>query len=335
MKNYKVAIAASIIAAPMLLNSTVAQAEDSDGHWYLGGSTGYFSPDNDRMGGAESGGNVRTVGAQVGYQFNRAWSIESGFQVDAGSQGKFDLKTYDLNFVRHWGDDVRFLVEAGYTHISVGPDSDALSSIDNVGAGWHAGAGVSAFLTDSLELRGVAKVIYTNDERYTDALGTLSLNYHFGQARAKTGRSQSVLGDSSGNDTLPPIQHREPIAVEPAPVVAPVPKMTYTLINFGSNEINVEGQYGTQLDEISSEISSTESRAVIEGHTDSVGAAKGNQYLSEDRAIMVKRELKKRGVNGEDLSTIGYGESRPVADNETGEGRAKNRRVEVKVFDKE
>jgi len=322
MKNYKAAIAVSA-----LLFSGVALAEDKSGHWYLGGATGYFKPDS-----ARESGNHRTAGAQVGYQFNDDWSIETGFQVDAGSPGDDNYTTYDLDFIRHWGDDIRFLVLGGYTHNDLETDD---RSIDNTGAGFHIGAGVSAFITDSLELRGEAKWIMTHDEDYKDALGTLALNYHFGQRAAAPARSQSALGASSSNETLPPIEHREPIEAKPVPVVAPAPKTTYTLINFDTGSIDIESQYGSQLDEISEDINTTDSRAVIEGHTDSTGNPQSNVYLSQDRAIMVKRELKKRGVNGEDLHTEGYGDTRPVADNDTAEGRAKNRRVEVKVFEKE
>jgi len=52
-----------------------------------------------------------------------------------------------------------------------------------------------------------------------------------------------------------------------------------------------------------------------------------------DRAITVKRELKNRGVSGDKLRAVGMGEEQPVATNDTAEGRAKNRRVEVKIYD--
>lgn len=71
---------------------------------------------------------------------------------------------------------------------------------------------------------------------------------------------------------------------------------------------------------------------VVEGHTDSVGPDAYNQKLSERRANAVRDVLVKQyGVSDGRVSAVGYGESRPVADNATAEGRAINRRVEAEV----
>jgi len=69
---------------------------------------------------------------------------------------------------------------------------------------------------------------------------------------------------------------------------------------------------------------------IIEGHTDNVGGAQFNLELSRKRAEAVKRWLvDKVGISEVRLTTVGYGLSRPIADNSTEEGRAKNRRVEL------
>jgi outer membrane protein OmpA-like peptidoglycan-associated protein len=73
---------------------------------------------------------------------------------------------------------------------------------------------------------------------------------------------------------------------------------------------------------------------VIEGHTDNVGKATANQTLSNQRALAVSRYLSDRGVAKGRLRAIGYGASKPVADNATDEGKAKNRRVELVIKDK-
>ena len=70
----------------------------------------------------------------------------------------------------------------------------------------------------------------------------------------------------------------------------------------------------------------------IEGHTDNVGRARANQILSQQRADTVRSFLiKEWGLNPEKLEAIGYGDSQPIAENTTLEGRAANRRVEFKV----
>jgi outer membrane protein OmpA-like peptidoglycan-associated protein len=69
----------------------------------------------------------------------------------------------------------------------------------------------------------------------------------------------------------------------------------------------------------------------VEGHTDSTGSAEYNQRLSERRAISVRDFLAQQGIGGQRMVAVGYGLARPVADNETREGRAKNRRVELVI----
>ncbi|GBU24478.1 OmpA domain protein [Fibrobacteria bacterium R8-3-H12] len=77
----------------------------------------------------------------------------------------------------------------------------------------------------------------------------------------------------------------------------------------------------------------TESKVMVEGHTDNVGSADFNQKLSEQRAKAVMQYLIERGVAANRLQSVGYGLTKPVADNKTEEGRAKNRRVELVIKD--
>lgn len=67
----------------------------------------------------------------------------------------------------------------------------------------------------------------------------------------------------------------------------------------------------------------------IEGHTDSTGTPEGNRKLSEARARSVAAAVAARGVHGSRMTAAGFGQDRPVADNGTEAGRAKNRRVEI------
>ncbi len=71
----------------------------------------------------------------------------------------------------------------------------------------------------------------------------------------------------------------------------------------------------------------------IEGHTDWIGSDAYNQNLSQRRANSVRAYLIKKGIAADRLVAVGYGESRPIADNNSVIGRAKNRRVEFTVLD--
>lgn len=77
----------------------------------------------------------------------------------------------------------------------------------------------------------------------------------------------------------------------------------------------------------------TSKKVRVDGHTDATGTEEYNQWLSEKRAASVKDFLKEAGVAPSRISTEGFGQTSPVADNKTPEGRQKNRRVEVVILD--
>jgi outer membrane protein OmpA-like peptidoglycan-associated protein len=71
---------------------------------------------------------------------------------------------------------------------------------------------------------------------------------------------------------------------------------------------------------------------LVEGHTDATGTTEYNQTLSEKRASAVAAYAEGEGVATSRFQTVGYGENQPVASNDTVEGKAKNRRVEIAIF---
>lgn len=74
-------------------------------------------------------------------------------------------------------------------------------------------------------------------------------------------------------------------------------------------------------------------KVMVEGHTDNVGKAAANKKLSEQRAVAVTKYMENKGIEGSRLIAKGYGSERPVADNKTPAGRAKNRRVEFTILE--
>ncbi|MEO4048711.1 OmpA family protein [Pseudomonas sp. CAU 1711] len=144
-------------------------------------------------------------------------------------------------------------------------------------------------------------------------------------------------------DTPPntPVHHNGcplPVYPDSAPAVEPIVEVSEPIrveldVKFDFDKSVVkEGSYGDiqSLAEFMKQYPQTST--VVEGHTDSIGTDAYNQGLSERRANAVRDLLVNQyGVSGDRVSSVGYGESRPVADNGTDEGRAINRRVEAAV----
>jgi outer membrane protein OmpA-like peptidoglycan-associated protein len=106
-------------------------------------------------------------------------------------------------------------------------------------------------------------------------------------------------------------------------------------ILFETGKAELKPELKENLAEIAAILKSllSESSVTLEGHTDNVGGEQINKFLSEQRANAVLNYLVERGVDRNRLKSVGYGLSRPVADNNTEEGRAKNRRVELVIKD--
>jgi outer membrane protein OmpA-like peptidoglycan-associated protein len=113
------------------------------------------------------------------------------------------------------------------------------------------------------------------------------------------------------------------IPVEPAKVF----KVEGVNFKTGSAEITAESYQ--ILDKVYDQLEAfPASEFEVSGHTDNKGQAKSNLKLSKDRAQAVVDYLVNRGIAASRLKSIGYGDTRPVASNETADGRALNRRIE-------
>jgi outer membrane protein OmpA-like peptidoglycan-associated protein len=104
-------------------------------------------------------------------------------------------------------------------------------------------------------------------------------------------------------------------------------------ITFDTNVAQVKPQFYQTLAAVG-EVLREYNRTIVEvsGHTDSQGATDYNQRLSQDRAYSVANILSQNGVDGRRLIPAGFGETRPVANNATVQGRAQNRRVEIQII---
>jgi outer membrane protein OmpA-like peptidoglycan-associated protein len=117
----------------------------------------------------------------------------------------------------------------------------------------------------------------------------------------------------------------------PAPAPPPAPgEVTFDSIYFDVNKTNINPGAAKSLDRNGMLLKDNPRIQVeIAGHTDSTGSEKANQAISEKRALSVKKYLQdKYNIPDNRMTIKGYGSSKPVADNNTQEGRSKNRRVE-------
>lgn len=103
-------------------------------------------------------------------------------------------------------------------------------------------------------------------------------------------------------------------------------------ITFDTNRAEVKAEFKPILDQLANSINQYPDTVIrVEGHTDSVGSAAYNQTLSENRANSVRSYLVQRGVAASRIEAVGFGLTRPIADNATEAGRAQNRRVEILI----
>jgi outer membrane protein OmpA-like peptidoglycan-associated protein len=103
-------------------------------------------------------------------------------------------------------------------------------------------------------------------------------------------------------------------------------------INFAYDSATVAPRFQRTLDQVAGVLDEYDQTYIdVYGHTDSTGSDAYNQSLSERRAGSVASYLSSRGVQSARIGTRGFGETQPIASNETEDGRAENRRVEIKI----
>ncbi|MCX8161343.1 MAG: OmpA family protein [Candidatus Saccharicenans sp.] len=101
-------------------------------------------------------------------------------------------------------------------------------------------------------------------------------------------------------------------------------------IHFDTGKATIRPESQRIIEEIATLLrENPELKVSIEGHTDSTGTPQGNKALSEERAKAVLSAVAGLGVDAARMTAVGWGQDKPVADNATEEGRAKNRRVEI------
>jgi outer membrane protein OmpA-like peptidoglycan-associated protein len=110
----------------------------------------------------------------------------------------------------------------------------------------------------------------------------------------------------------------------------PPPPFVLKGVTFDTAKATIRPESYPQLDTVAEFMTHKKSaRLEISGHTDNQGSAKTNKALSERRAMACRSYLISKGIDGSRITAIGYGDTRPVAPNNTEEGRQQNRRIEA------
>ncbi len=147
----------------------------------------------------------------------------------------------------------------------------------------------------------------------------------------------ACTGTGPKNETPPPVEPPRVVPVKPTPPPPPVviaepaaPRFALTDVNFEFDKASLTPSASSILDNAAAVINEFPAvRYRIDGHTDSIGSHAYNEDLSRRRASRVRDYLEARGVSRERMDVNAYGETRPIAPNDTAVGRAQNRRVDI------
>jgi OOP family OmpA-OmpF porin len=153
----------------------------------------------------------------------------------------------------------------------------------------------------------------------------------------------AVLAAGSGcglitvqQNPFPPlaIQAKRPAGPPPRVVLTPSSIQIADKVQFGFDSAEILPASFDLLKEVAGMLEKNQQieKMQVEGHTDSSGAAGHNKELSQKRAESVRAFLVKAGINGKRLVAKGFGPDKPIADNNTDEGKEKNRRVEFNIL---
>ncbi|MFM7900381.1 MAG: OmpA family protein, partial [Bacteroidota bacterium] len=119
------------------------------------------------------------------------------------------------------------------------------------------------------------------------------------------------------------------IKLEPVTVGS---KVVLKNVFFPTNSFELQKESFTELDKLVSFMKKNTNVVIeVSGHTDNVGDKKSNQILSNNRAKSVTDYLESKGIDGSRMTSIGFGDAKPISDNNTEEGRASNRRTEFRI----
>ena len=347
-----VAANAGVTVTPLLLGyhyvDGIGDTEDKQGEQFAG-----TRQDNDLYTGAGIGIELTpTIALELEYGETDSDALNSNGDKVNGVE--FEQKSYSGNFT------IGTETFSGYTNSPFKPyvligagqsktsmvfdDGSKATSKDTIG---NLGLGAYYRINDALSLRGEGRAIYNFDNDWWEGLALAGLNVVLGGHLAPaapvvepTPVEPIVVTDGDDDqDGVPNSVDKCPgtplnVVVDadgcPREITADDALRMELRVFFDNDKTVIKDQYKPEIQKVAEKMNEyPNSTASIEGHASKTGpSARYNQRLSEARANAVKSMLVNQfGVAPQRISTVGYGYDRPIADNNTAEGRAMNRRV--------
>lgn len=262
-----------------------------------------------------------TEDVSLGLSYGEYHDLTSQDPLGAGGHKNIKGSLTSLDATYHFGQPgvgLRPYVSAGAAHQSIGQadrggrDSSTFANV---------GTGLKYYFTENFFAKASVDGMYNIDANEGEWMAGLGVGMNFGGATRQVAQVEPTPEPAPA-----PIVDTEP---EPEPELVRVELD----VKFDFDRAQVREESYSDIKNLADFMQQyPQTSTTVEGHTDSVGTDQYNQRLSERRAQAVREVLVNQyGVESQRVDSVGYGESRPVADNSTEEGRQINRRVEAEV----
>ena len=364
MKLNKIALAVVAAAVmPVAANAGVTVTPLLLGYHYVDGISKTEDKQGEQFAGTHQGNDLYT-GAGIGIELTPTIALELEYgETDSDALNgngdkvnghKFEQKSYSGNFT------IGTETFSGYTNSPFKPyvligagqsktsmafdDGSKATSKDTIG---NLGLGAYYRINDALSLRGEGRAIYNFDNGWWEGLALAGLNVVLGGHLAPAAPVveptpvEPIIVTDGDDDQDGVLNSVDKCPGTPLNVVVDADGCPRQIsvddalrmelrVFFDNDKTVIKDQYKPEIQKVAEKMNEyPNSTASIEGHASKTGpSARYNQRLSEARANAVKSMLVNQfGVAPQRISTVGYGYDRPIADNNTAEGRAMNRRV--------
>ncbi|ASK34594.1 cell envelope biogenesis protein OmpA [Alcanivorax sp. N3-2A] len=357
----KKSLMTAALCTPLFAASHAFAENVPDTYWYIGANASqYFFYDNEVTGDVDGIDDQPFYGGQIGWRFSPHWSVQAWYdEADGDLESKYDSgERWDAKNIfaslRYHMDGVNFLGFEPYAGVNLGDFE--LENLTNSSTGAEGDkrhsfmtgveVGIQRAFFNRVLLDLGTRQAFAADRDYWNGQVYAGLNVMFAVANedditeTRTAAPAEVVTADSDGDGVP--DDRDACPGTPAGAVVDERgcqiyensnEQTINTIYFQFDKADIQGQFNDEVRDAADRLNNGEDGEIrIEGHTDSVGTDQYNQGLSERRAQSVKDALiENYKVDSSKVTTQGYGEGKPVAPNDTAEGRSKNRRAEIIV----